>query len=108
MRIATTIFDNFEKKSVSATLIVGVDPRIIDEVGERWKRERIRKAAHQGKFPEHFHWDWGRKASFVKDLLAYEFFALECQGIIEGLMLTEVCQLSRRVAAGSGKTHPLL
>ena len=49
MRIATTIFDNFEKKSVSATLIVGVDPRIVGGVGERWKRERIRKAAHQAE-----------------------------------------------------------
>ena len=89
MRIATTIFDNVEKKSVPASLIVGVDPRIIDEVGERWKRERIQKAAHQGKFPQHFHWEWGNKASLVNGLLAYEFFAIECQGIIEGLMLTE-------------------
>ena len=103
MRIATTIFDNFEKKIVPATLIVGVDAGIIDKVGERWKRERIRKAAHQGKFPQHFHWDWGRKASYVKDLLAYEFFAVECQGIIEGLMLTESVSHRAELLPDQGK-----
>jgi len=106
MRIATTIFDNFEKKSVPATLVVGVDAGIIDEVGERWKRERIQKAAHQGKFPEHFHWEWGNKASHVNGLLAYEFFAIECQGVIEGLMLTE--SVSHRAELPPDQGKPIL
>ena len=106
MRVDTTIFDNFEKKMVSATLIVGVDAGIIDEVGERWKRERIRKAAHQGKFPQHFHWEWGNKASHVNSLLAYEFFAIECNGMIEGLMLTE--SVSHRAELPPDQGKPIL
>jgi len=91
MRIATTIYDNLAKRNVPAELIIGVDAGIIEKVGRQWKRERIQKAL-QGKASEHFHWDWGQKASHVNGLLAYDFFALECQGTIEGLMLTEsVC-----------------
>ena len=88
MRIATTIFDNNEQKTVPAALIIGIDADIIEEVGNRWKRERMLKVL-RGEKPEHFHWEWDNKASYVKDLLAYDFFAIECQGVIEGLMLTE-------------------
>ena len=88
-----------------ASLIVGVDAGIIDEVGNQWKRERMLKVL-QGIKCEHFHWDWGRKASFVNDLLAYEFFAVECQGIIEGLMLTE--SVSHRAELPPDEGKPLV
>lgn len=106
MRIATTIFDNFEKKIVPASLIIGIDAGVIEEVGNQWKRERIRKVAHQGKIPQHFHWEWGNKASQVKGLLAYEFFAIECQGVIEGLMLTE--SVSHRAELPPDQGKPIL
>lgn len=102
IRIPTTIFDSFERKFVPAVLIIGIDAVRIGKTGSQWKSKRLQHAI-RGKDIEHWHWDWEQKASRFADLLAYEFFSLECYGEIQGLMLTESVNHRTELVPDRGK-----
>ena len=54
------------------------------------------------KRPQHFHWNWARKALRLS-LLAYRGFGIECDGQWQGLMLTLTEGHAARLSPDTGK-----
>lgn len=48
---------------------------------------RLLKAGHADLVPRHWHWNWESKSQKLK-LLAYRCFGIECEGKMQGLMMT--------------------
>jgi hypothetical protein len=59
---------------------------------------------HEAKrpWPEHWHWDWSKKADML-DLLAYRCMGIEQGGRMQGLMMLSTIAIKGRVAGQEGK-----
>ncbi len=53
-------------------------------------------------WPEHWHWDWSKKAQML-DLLAYRCMGIECEGHFQGLMMVSTLAVKGRLASQLGK-----
>jgi len=62
------------------------------------------KRLHEAKqpWPEHWHWDWSKKAEML-DLLAYRCMGIECEGRMQGLMMVSTIAGKSRLAGQLGK-----
>lgn len=65
-------------------------------------RRRMASGALRTAQPEHWHWDWSRKAAKLS-LLAYRGVGIECQGHVQGLALLRVAGSTARVGEDVGK-----
>jgi hypothetical protein len=99
-RISTTLVDKRNDEIVAADLIDGVTQELVEQTEDRWTVPRLQGAlrCHRSgrSVPEHFHWDWRRKAPKLR-LLAYRCFGLECQGEMQGLMMVNTASCVARL-----------
>ena len=105
-RTQTTIIHRATKQAVAAWLIDDLDEDAVNQVEEEWCGTRIAGAArlHQAghPVPEHWHWDWRRKSSKLS-LLAYRCMGIECENVMQGLMMTSTAKCSARLDPDAGK-----
>ena len=101
-------------RKVAATLRDALEPADISHAITPWEdfsRERLRQWLAEGSprnlWPEHSHWNWTRKADHYSGLPSYQFAGVECEGVMQGLMLVstqgEACRLSEQ--AGKPLTY---
>lgn len=79
---------------VPAALFDGILPQHLEQVDRHWK------PLLQSRHEEHGHWDWRTKVDDYGDQLAYQSFALECGGMVQGLMIvntTKRCRLAEQI-----------
>jgi hypothetical protein len=97
------LLDKYTGEMVEALLADGITESHLEDAELHWKPalvEGLRRLKAQGtplkEWPQSRHWNWRNKLEYVRDLLAYRGFAIECEGRAQGLMLvktTEVCHL---------------
>jgi hypothetical protein len=85
-----------------------VEAEIVDELSKEelmathldWMPDRLealkRLLEAKGQWPEHWHWDWSKKADLL-DLLAYRCMGIECEGRMQGLMMASTIAAKSRV-----------
>jgi len=54
------------------------------------------------RWPEHWHWDWSKKADML-DLLAYRCMGIECEGQTQGLLMVSTIAGKSRLVEQLGK-----
>ena len=90
---------------VDAKLKCGGDYAFLASVEQQWCELRRRGAAQiratGGQIPEHYHWNWLNKLSKL-DLSGYEFFSIECDSKIQGIMALDALHVCR-LPANAGK-----
>lgn len=91
-----------------------VDAEIVDQLAKEelmaahldWAPVRLDalKRLYQEKrsWPEHWHWDWTRKAELL-NLLAYRCLGIECEGHMQGLMMVSTIAGKSRLGGQLGK-----
>ena len=89
------LWDRLNKQLVAATLYDELTSSEIASAAASWQPLiDVRVAALKQQnvpvkdWPQHAHWDWNRKANSVSGLLAYQLLGVECEGQMQGLMLT--------------------
>ena len=105
-RTPTTLISRATGEPVAAVLLSGVTRSLIEDVELSWASLRIEGAKRiktaGGRVPEHWGWNWQRKAGYV-DLLAYLCFGVECDGEMQGLMLVNTTNVVSRLTGQKGK-----
>lgn len=71
----------------------------IDRLRERLEQDKVARE----KWPQDLHWDWSEKADATRPVLAYQRFALVCEGRLQGLMLVNLVTATGRLAEQQGK-----
>jgi hypothetical protein len=107
------LWNRASKQLSQASLFDELDsPRVIAAVAS-WQPfidKRVAALKQQNvprkDWPQHAHWDWDRKVKAVSGLLAYQFLGIECEGEMQGLMLTGTVGHACRISSQAGK--PLL
>ncbi len=91
-----------------------VEAELIDELSKDdllrthldWAPVRLEalKRLHEAKrpWPEHWHWDWSKKANML-DLLAYRCMGIEQDGRMQGLMMLSTLAVKGRLPVQAGK-----
>jgi len=104
--IETTIIDRRTGRPILARLVDDLSANNVNDVEELWTESRISGALRLQQsgqaVPEHWHWDWRRKSSKLR-LLAYQCFGIECENVMQGLMMTSTAKYSARLAPDNGK-----
>lgn len=106
---AIKIFDRRTRQPVEAVLHTQLDGSQLIDVEAMWGPERLRgirsRLAHgAGEPPEHWHWNWARKAPMAQ-LLAYRAFGVEAEGLMQGLMM--VCLSGKQARLDPDRGKPL-
>jgi beta-lactamase class A len=71
----------------------------IDRLRQRLSQDEVPRE----KWPQDLHGDWSEKADVTRAVLAYQRFALVCDGRLQGLMLVNLVTSTGRVAGQHGK-----
>ena len=91
-----------------------VDAEIVDQLSKEelmathldWAPVRLdalkRLYNEKRSWPEHWHWDWNRKAELL-NLLAYRCLGIECEGRMQGLMMVSTIAGKSRLGGQLGK-----
>ena len=91
-----------------------VEAELVDELSKDdliqahldWAPVRLAalKRLHEAKqpWPEHWHWDWSKKADML-DLLAYRCMGIELGGHMQGLMMVSTIAAKGRLPSQQGK-----
>jgi hypothetical protein len=99
--------DQRDGRLVEAQLIDGVSRDQVEQAERDWRPfllEAVKRLENAGMpLPEHSHWDWRKKHRATTGLMAYRMFGLECDGAMQGLMLTSMAAHQRRIADQKGK-----
>ena len=88
-----------------ALLRFGLKPIDLVEVEARWgpfRSAAMLRLANPEAFPEHWHWNWARKAPALR-LLVHAGVGIECQGEMQGLMLLTLAGHPARLHPDQGK-----
>ncbi len=108
-RIQTSLLERSTQQIVEATLVTELTVDAVCKIEATWSETRIESARrlHQSGnlVPEHWHWDWSKKAQKLK-FLAYQCMAIECSGTVQGLIMTSTTRFLARLEPDVGK--PLL
>lgn len=104
------LWDRSRKQLVEATLFDGLEPDSVIAAASSWQPlidARVAALKQAGvprkDWPQHAHWDWQRKVNKVRGILAYQFLGIECEGRIQGLMLTSTIAHACRIEVQAGK-----
>ena len=81
--------DGETDRLVPAELYDCILPRHLDQHEQHWKPV----IALHG--PQHAHWNWRAKMDAYTEQLRYESFALECDGMVQGLMIVSTIDRCR-------------
>ena len=74
---------------VEAELVDAIESNHLDDFEQLWK-------VHPSvQYEEHGHWDWRKKLANYSGQLSYQFFALECGGKTQGMMIVNTMKRSR-------------
>lgn len=87
------IVDQLSKEELMATHLDWAPVRL-DALKRLYKEKR--------SWPEHWHWDWNRKAELL-NLLAYRCLGIECEGRMQGLMMVSTIAGKSRLGGQLGK-----
>lgn len=91
---------------VDAFLCLDVPASILSETAKSWEplwNAGIERRERLGKPPlENPHWNWSTKAGWLS-LSSYRSLGIECEGVMQGLMLVITDGYSARVAPDVGK-----
>lgn len=74
---------------IPAELYHAILPRHIDQHEQHWKPLLIARGE------EHSHWDWREKIASFASQLRYQTYALECQSMVQGLMIVNTIKYCR-------------
>lgn len=84
---------------VSGTLVQGLGEHHLTHWHEQWRPARdaalATLRASVAKRPEHAHWNWERKLRDRAGMLAYTGYAVECDGMTQGLILLDLTGAAR-------------
>ena len=79
-----------------------LDQKNLDDFERHWRPEFARMASsftssadRSAAHAEDSHWDWVRLATLARQRLGQETFAVECQGVTQGLMLLDFTLFAR-------------
>lgn len=96
-------------KAIQATLLGGLKPVNLELVERVWSQNRqemlrdlLVQNVPQDRWPQSLHWNWELKAPELR-LLAYQGWAIECDGDFQGLMMLEIGIHVARHADAKGK-----
>jgi hypothetical protein len=102
------ILDARSGKAVQASLIRPIGEKHIQDWEKKWKPaheiaiERLLAAGVPvAAWPQHRGWDWAEKAKSIKQLLSFPSYALECDGLTQGLMIVNLSRVCRLPAHGA-------
>ena len=89
-------------KLVPATLINGVSIRQADLTQRAWDEALMKylEGIPKKDWPEHTGWDWKRKYKKYGRLSAYHFFGIECNSVMQGLLLLSTLFRTSRIDDG--------
>lgn len=76
-------------KLVKAELYDEILPKHVDDFAKLWSGNATRLSGQQG------HWDWERKYNAVSTSLSYRSFAVELNGVTQGLMIVNTTKHCR-------------
>lgn len=95
---------------VAAELIETISEADLRSVETEWKpvtvariRSLMAKGLSPADWPEGWHWKWRDKVTAINGLLAFQTFALRCEGKLQGLMQLNTARARCRVAEQAGK-----
>lgn len=95
---------------VKATLHKGLGEAELIDVEISWGPKRLRalkelrkNGADLADLPQHFHWNWARKALETSGMLAYRAFGIKVGRQMQGLMLVELASNVARLDPDKGK-----
>lgn len=90
-------------RAVDAVVVSPLTDKHIDDWRELWQAHQIdalrrlqRTMIPISQWPQHVHWSWEAKEIAIREILAYKGFAVEAQGVTQGMMildLTGSCRL---------------
>jgi hypothetical protein len=63
----------------------------IEECKNRFRNSKV----PENKWPQDLHWDWNDKVEIRKGLLAFQRFAITCEGELQSLMLLNTTKTAR-------------
>jgi hypothetical protein len=92
---------------VEAVLYEGLSSDDLREAEVIWapiRKSAAKRLVSEGADPpDHFHWDWSRKAAKL-DLTGYDVFGIQCAGHWQGLMMTDAAGHVARLAPDVGRS----
>ena len=74
---------------VEADLVDSIESNHLDDFEQLWRP--FSGAQHE----QHGHWDWKGKVAYFSGQLSYQFFALECGGKTQGMMIVNTMKRCR-------------
>ncbi|HKI31071.1 MAG TPA: hypothetical protein VKA46_04345 [Gemmataceae bacterium] len=105
----TRLFDRQAGRLVEATLYPELPVwRLlqVESVWGPWRRSAVERLLESGTFagevPQHWHWDWTRKAVKL-DLSGYRCVGIECAQEMQGLMMLAVGVYGARLPPSQGR-----
>jgi len=107
-----TVFltDRQTGKSVEAELVETISEADLRAFEIEWKpltvakiREMMARGISPADWPENWHWQWRDKVNAISGLLAFQTFALRCEGKLQGLMQLNTSRYRCRVPEQAGK-----
>ena len=107
-RRETRLLDRATDTVVEAVLVDGMSKDEVIRAHLDWQPVRVEALTHLlatgQRFPEHWHWDWSRKAAKL-DLAgaAYHATGIEHGGQIQGMMMVSTIERRARIASQAGK-----
>lgn len=100
------LFNRWTEKFEEASIFQGLDDTNFHHFDKAWKPELDRRAAEFKSWADaaeanvqDAHWDWVGKA---KSEAIYESFAIECDGMTQGLMLIDLATRFARIESQKG------
>src|SRR3954447_447009 len=96
------LLDKKKAAVVEARLLDGISEEQLRDVENHWQPalsrglQRLKAAGNRPQeLPQSHHWNWRKKVEFFRSLLAYRGFAIECEGLTQGLMLVSTAEACR-------------
>jgi hypothetical protein len=103
----TQIFlvDGRTNELCEAVLCEGIQDKHLNDFENTWRPWLDKAFVQNPMLPrqESRHWDWRKKVGYIKGLLAYPTFAIECIGQTQGLMIVDTTTHQCRLIGQSKK-----
>lgn len=91
---------------IAATMVDDIVASHLADVRGKWQpflEERLAADAALRRREQSSHWDWQRKVDYYRPGIASRFFALECDGATQGLMIVDTATMFCQVEGQKGK-----
>lgn len=101
------LFEVAGSSFVQARLLHTITEQQLNHWAAEWRPvvmaavERMRQAGTP--LPQDRHWNWQAKTQHLRTMLAHQFFAIECQGMTQGLMIVDTSTRRCRLESQKGQ-----